>query len=344
MIPPLPFPPRALRLACIALLVCTAPTDAAEFKFDFGAKPQPGFTPVSPQTLYDAQRHFGFLDGAATPDGPSLFAVDVEEGNYQVTIRFGGGPEATSTTIKAESRRLMIEKVETAPGESETRVFTVNVRKPAISTGGTTSLSGRELGPPPVPDWDEQLTLEFNGKRPGVASIEIKPAVDAVTVFIAGDSTVTDQRNEPWGSWAQMLPRFFGPGVAVSNQAESGLALYSFEHQKRLEKILSMMKTGDYLFIQFGHNDQKDKSPGAGAFTSYQANLKKYIAAARAKGGIPVLVSPMERRRWKDDKPEATLADFAEAVRQTGAAEKAPVVDLSAMSLQLYAALRTGEE
>jgi lysophospholipase L1-like esterase len=137
-----------------------------------------------------------------------------------------------------------------------------------------------------------------------------------------------------------MLPRFFGRGVAVSNQAESGLALFSFERQKRLEKVLSMMKKGDYLFVQFGHNDQKDRRPGAGPFTTYKANLKRFVAAARGKGGIPVLVTPMERRRFdKDGKPTPTLADYAAAVRQVGAEEKVPVIDLNAMSLKFYAAL-----
>ena len=169
--------------------------------------------------------------------------------------------------------------------------------------------------------------------------MEIKPAKGAITVFIAGDSTVTDQRNEPWAGWGQMLPRFFTPGVAVSNQAESGLALYSFEHQKRLEKILSMMIKGDYLFIQFGHNDQKDKSPGAGPFTSYKTNLKRFIEAVRSKGGIPVLVTPMERRRWEGNELKPTLSDYAEAVRQVGVEEKAQMIDLNAMSLKLYTAL-----
>lgn len=333
----------ALFLSCAA--AAAMQTEAAEFKFDFSAgKAQPGYTQVTPQTTYEAQRGFGFLESAAaatTPDQPaaSVFAVDAEEGDYDVTMRFGDPKSATSTTIKAESRRLMIEKVETAPGKYETRTFTVNVRKPAISTGGVTSLNGREKGPPPVPDWDDHLTFEFNGKHPGVASMEIKPAKGALTLFLAGDSTVTDQRNEPWAGWGQMLPRFFGPGVAVSNQAESGLALYSFERQKRLEKVLSMMKKGDYLFIQFGHNDQKDKSAGAGPFTTYKANLKKFVEAARSKGGIPVLVTPMERRRWKGSEPEPTLTDYAEAVRQVGAEEKAPVIDLNAMSLKFYAAL-----
>lgn len=315
---------------------------AGEFQFDFSSgNTPPNHTPVTAQTIYDTKRGFGFLRGeAATPDQPSVFAVDVDEGNYEVTIRFGDAAVATSTTIKAESRRLIVERVETTPGQLETRTFTVNVRKPAISTGGTTSLNSRELGPPATPDWDDHLTFEFNGQRPGVASIEIKPARDAITVFLAGDSTVTDQRHEPYAGWGQMLPRFFRRSVAVSNHAESGLALFSFERQKRLEKILSMIKPGDYFFIQFGHNDQKDKRADAGPFTTYKANLKRFVAAARGKGGIPVLVTPMERRRFnKDGQPTTTLTDYAAAVRQVGTEESVPVIDLHAMSVKFYAAL-----
>lgn len=332
-----------LCLAMTAVLAAANVVEAAELKFEFTTsdKAQPGFTQVAPLTIYDAKRGFGFLEsGTAAPGKASLFAVDIEEGNYEVTMRFGDPKVATSTTIKAEARRLMLEKVDTAPGKYETRTFTVNARKPAISTGGVTSLNDREKTPPMTPDWDEQVSFEFNGKQPGVASLEITPAKEAVTVFLAGDSTVTDQRNEPYAGWGQMLPRFFGQGIAVSNQAESGLALYSFERQKRLEKVLSMMKKGDYLFIQFGHNDQKNKSAGAGPFTTYKANLKKFVEAARSKEGLPVLVTPMERRRFDNDgKLMPSLADYAEAVRQVGVEEKVPVIDLNAMSLKLYEAL-----
>jgi len=332
--------PGGLAVASV-LLIGGAALDAAEFKFDFGSGKAPaGYSKVAPQTAFDAKGGFGYLLGEGVgPNQAKVFAVDVDEGNYEVTIRFGDPTAATSTTIKAESRRLMIEKVETEPGKYETRTFTVNVRKPAMSTGGTTSLNGRELGPPPKLDWDNHLSLEFNGSHPGVASMEIKPAKDAVTVFVAGDSTVTDQDHEPYTGWGQMLPRFFTQGVAVSNQAESGLALYSFERQKRLEKILSMMKRGDYLFVQFGHNDQKDKSAGAGPFTTYKANLKKFVDAARSKGGIPVLVTPMERRHWKGGAFEPSLFEYAEAVRQTGAELRVPVIDLNAMSVKFYTAL-----
>ena len=99
------------------------------------------------------------------------------------------------------------------------------------------------------------------------------------------------------------------------------------------------MKPGDCLFIQFGHNDQKDKRKDAGPFTTYKASLKHYIAAVREKGGLPVLVAPMERRRWNRGKMETTLDQYAEAVQQAGAEEKVPVIDLHAMSIALYRAL-----
>ncbi len=331
---------RNLLIINLLLLLCVG-TEAAEFKFDFGSdKAQSGFAQVTAQTKYDEKQGFGFLENkAASPNSPRVFALDVAEGNYDVTMRFGDPTSASSTTIKAESRRLMLEKVETAPGIDEVRTFTVNVRKPAISTGGVTLLNNREKGPPPSPDWDEHLTFEINGKAPGVLSIEIKPAKAAITVFVAGDSTVTDQAKEPYAAWGQMLPRFFQQGVAVSNQAESGLALHSFKYQKRLDKVLSMMTKGDYLFIQFGHNDQKDKSSGAGPFTTYKKNLKQFVEAARSKDGVPVLVTPMERRRWEGNRFQPTLADYAEAVRQVGAEEKVPVIDLNAMSINFYTAL-----
>ncbi|WP_236620852.1 rhamnogalacturonan acetylesterase [Rhodopirellula sallentina] len=328
-------------LMCFSMLALCFPVAGAEYQFAFGPEVSlSGIVHVAPQTFYDSARGYGFLKtGAARTGTSSLFAVDVPEGNYDVTLRFGDPVDATSTTVKSEARRLMLEKVETAPGEYQTRSFTVNVRKPPISTGGTTRLNGREMGPPTIAGWDEHLTFEFSGLRPGVVSLEIQPASQVTTVFIAGDSTVTDQRNEPWSGWGQMLPRFFVQGVAVSNQAESGLALFSFESQKRLAKVFSMMKEGDYLFIQFGHNDQKDKRPGAGPFTTYRANLRKFVEATRDHGGIPVLVTPMERRRWSGGKTQQTLTDYAEAVRQTGEALNVPVIDLHAMSLAFYAGL-----
>lgn len=290
---------------------------------------------------YSPERGFGFLKSQSlTSDNTTVFAVAIKEGNYTVTMRFGAAEHPTSTTIKSEARRLMLESVETVPGEFVTKAFSVNVRQPGISTGGTTKLNSRELGPPIHTDWDQLLSFEFNGTQPQVASLEIRPATEVTTVFVAGDSTVTNQRNEPYAGWGQMLPRFFGPSVAVSNHAESGLALRSFEYQLRLKKLLSMMKPGDYVLIQFGHNDQKDPRDEAGPFTTYKSKLIEFVEAIRAKRGVPVLVTPMERLRMNSRGNQTpTLADFAEAVRQAGTEKDVAVVDLNAMSLKFYAAL-----
>lgn len=326
-------------LLASALLLSVSHGTAETLRFSFEESvPVEGAVTVSRDTFYEADRGHGFLrldgDGEA-----AVFAVDLEEGNYDVSLRIGDPSQAGDTTVKAESRRLMLRDVATGPGEFVTRRFTVNVRQPEFGEGHKTRLKSREYGPPMSPSWYGWLTLEFNGGQPSVAALQIEPNPEATTVFLAGDSTVTDQRNEPWAGWGQMLPGFFDAGVAVSNHAESGLALFSFAGQKRLEKILSMMKEGDYLFIQFGHNDQKDRREGAGAFTTYRKELGEFVAAFRERGGKPVLVTPMERRRWSGGKPQTTLDDYAEAVRQAGKDLEVPVIDLHKMSLELYAGL-----
>ena len=324
-----------------------------EWKFDFGAgSAATGYRAVSSDTRYSIESGFGFegevkvvayngnrpddlrRDGVSS-SAPFLFSAAVPEGFYDVTVTLGHPTEASATTVKAEARRLMLQNVQTAPGKLETHTFTVAVKRPQLTSGRSIGLKASQR----PTNWDEKLTLEFNGRLPSVAALVITPAKDFVGVFIAGDSTVTDQAPEPFTGWGQMLPRFFKPGVAVWNEAQSGESLASFESARLLQKIWEKARPNDYLFIQFGHNDQKDKKPGAGPFTSYKANLKRYIAEARNRKMIPILVTPMERRRFRGDTPLQTLADYAEAVRQTGQEENVPVIDLNAASLKLYAAL-----
>ena len=100
------------------------------------------------------------------------------------------------------------------------------------------------------------------------------------------------------------------------------------------------MKPGDYLLMQFGHNDQKEKGEGIGPFTSYKANLKKHIALVRSRGGVPVVVSPMERRAFDaSGKVKPSLTDYAEASRQAAQEERVAFIDLNAMSQRFYEAL-----
>jgi lysophospholipase L1-like esterase len=131
-----------------------------------------------------------------------------------------------------------------------------------------------------------------------------------------------------------MLPRFFKPEVAVANHAESGEAVAGSLRAQRFEKIFSLMKSGDYLFVQFGHNDQKDKAENA--LEIYKTNLKKIVARTRSLGGTPVLVTSMER---KGGVEHDTLAGYPDAVREVAKAENTALIDLNAMSRILYKAL-----
>jgi lysophospholipase L1-like esterase len=320
---------------------------ATSFSFTFGpaAADHSSSTPVAPDAHFTPEKGYGFVEGTVTADGPAVmsehpfaFSLAVPEGNYDVTLVLGGQSAAADTTVKAEARRLMLDHVRTAAGESAARTFTVNVRRPEIgSTGQRVKLKPDEHG---SRDWDDQLTIEFLGSHPAVRSIAVNRNDAAVTLFVAGDSTVCDQNKEPYCGWAQMLPSFFKEGLAVSNEAESGESLRSSLGARRLDKILDRMKPGDYLFIQYGHNDQKDKSPGAGAFTTYRDRLKQFVDAARKKGGLPVLVTSMNRRTFgPDGKIHNSLGDFPEAVRQVAREENVPLIDLHAMSAKFYEAM-----
>jgi len=305
-------------------------------------------TKLTPADTYATDRGFGFDLGtspASDASRPFYFSVAEPEGNYRVTLTFGDAHAASETTVKAESRQLMLERVTTRPGEFVTRSFVVNVRMPHLpapptnAPGGTAVvLNPREAG---LLRWDEKLTLEFDGPAPRVRSIAIEPA-RVPTVFLAGDSTVTDQPYEPTASWGQMLPRFLQPGVAVANHAESGETLKSFLAELRLAKILSQIQPGDYLFIQFGHNDEKRSWPQTyvEAHTTYRDYLRAYLDEARLRGATPVLVTSMQRRTFDAaGRITNTHGDYPEVVRALARDEHVALVDLDLISTAFYEAL-----
>jgi lysophospholipase L1-like esterase len=294
------------------------------------------FDPTNPR-IYDGVSGY-------EPGQPRSFSVKVPEGNYRVTVTLGDPKRASITTIKAESRRLMLDAVAVPRGKTVTRSFVVNVRDallappPANAPGGTeVRLKDREKG---SYTWDDRLTLEILGDTAAVRNIEVAPA-EVPTLYLLGDSTVTDQRYEPAASWGQMLPAFFGPDIAVANHAESGETLKSFVTELRLDKALSRVKPGDWAMIQFGHNDQKAQWPQthAPAATTYRDWLRTFIAEFRRRGAMPILVTSPERRNWTGDRIKATLSDYAQAVRAVAAEEKVPLIDLNAASIAFYEAL-----
>lgn len=290
---------------------------------------------------YSEETGYGY-DLVAPPakdsKSPFFFSVRVPDGNYKVTVRLGSRKQAGITTVRAESRRLFIESVPTKKKEFIERTFIVNKRNTHIDGNEYVRIKPREKR---KLNWDDKLTLEFNGSAPVCESITIEPADTTVTtVFLCGNSTVVDQDNEPWASWGQMIPYFFDTNVCIANYAESGESANTFIAAGRLKKALSQMKKGDYLFMEFGHNDQKQKGPGKGAYYSFMTSLKTFIDEARLRGAHPVLVTPTQRRSFgPDGHIRDTHEDYPEAMRWLAEKENVPLIDLNEMTRTLYEAM-----
>lgn len=249
------------------------------------------------------------------------FVVDVPDGTYQVLLIAGDTLADTVTRVKAGEGRLMLPTIRTVAGQCAEMRFAVVVR------GG-------------------RLRLTFSGTAPRINALEITLANQTMTVFLAGDSTVTDQPESgyPYCGWGQLLPAQFKHDVAVDNHAHSGRSSRSFIDEGRLDVIMRRMKPDDFLFIQFGHNDEKpDPARGTEPFTTYKQYLKKYIDAAREAEARPVLITPVHRRYFAEDGTLTdTHGDYITAVRELAAEEEVPLIDLAERSRLLFE--EAGEE
>ena len=253
----------------------------------------------------------------------------MEIGNYDVTVNLGTGKGPSANYVKFMGRRLAIDRTDVKAGETKAVTFTARVPGPYTTRRGDANSNRR-------------LIIEMFSNAPQADMPVFEPLVvpnpKARTIYLCGDSTVTDQRNEPWGSWGQILPAFVRQGWSVSNFARSGLALKTFEHEGRLKRILEHLKKDDWVVIQFGHNDQKIK--GEEPENGYTRRLNEWIDKVSAKGAFVVLVTPVERRRFDEKTGEhggKTLAGYAEAVKSVAAARGVPVVDLNDASYRMHA-------
>jgi lysophospholipase L1-like esterase len=270
-------------------------------------------------------------------------SVPVPEGNYQVTVHLQG-PKGTRVALLAEQRRLMAEDIELQGARPVERTVIVNVRRPELgalpdnATGGSmVRLKAREIG---SASWDDRLSVELRGGGE-FRSLRALPA-NLPTLYLAGDSTVTDQAAAPAGSWGQFLTRYFRGDIAVANHAESGESLKSFVTGHRLDKLLSRLSAGDWVMIQFGHNDQKQQWPQTftDAANTYRAWLRTYVAEIRRRGATPLLVTSPERRHFDaNGQIVPTLGAYPDAVRAVALEERVALLDLNSMSVKLYEAL-----
>lgn len=302
------------------------------WRLDFGTGAAPeGWVKIGADSLYGDKLGYGFTNTAKVnakcrEEAEALrrdfcipldtaFVIDVPNGIYTVSVLAGDERAATETTIKAGPGRMMVHKLSTSAGHYARISFSVWVQE------------GR-------------LTLAFSGRAPRINTLEVEAAPQACTLFLAGDSTVTDQPADgyPYAGWGQMLPMFVRADAAVANYAYSGRSSKSFISEGRLEEIWKRMKPYDYLLIQFGHNDQKyDEERHTQPFTTYKETLRIYIDGARERKAFPILVTPVHRRFFEEDGSlRDTHGDYLTAMRELAAEEEVPLVDLAKRTKELY--------
>ena len=257
---------------------------------------------------------------------PLLFKADVKkEGNYRIKVSLTGCAEMETEALLFLGRRHLAWKGILQYGQRQMVEGIVNVS--AIVPRGKT-----EMYP------DTTVDIALIGKGAALSGVQIE-AVECPVIYIGGDSTVTDQSADypyapgaSYSGWGQMLSAYLDSRIAVSNHAHSGLTTESFREEGHYAILYDRLKAGDYVLLQFAHNDQK--LDHLKAEEGYRENLDRYISEIRKKGAYPILVTPIARNTWKglDGSYNDLLAEYAEAVKRLGAQRKVPVVDLHAAS------------
>lgn len=299
---------------------------------------------VFPTAQFSEASGYGYQDPEST-HSVRHFAVRVAEGNYRIRLEFGDDDKPAKSLVKVEGRRLILPTVETAPGEKRVHEIVVNTRTHLIGPNGREGdkqaivMGGNEAR---SPTWDDRISFFIGGENPALRSITVQAAEGVPTLFLIGDSTVTDQVEAPYSSWGQALPLFLDSEVAVANHAKSGSTMKASMMELRLAKVFESMVEGDYLFIQFAHNDQKAYRPHSyvEAETTYKAYLGVLIAEARLRGATPILVTSMERAKFDENRRIIrSHGGYPQAMREVAASEGVALIDLEPMSIEFYEAL-----
>lgn len=264
-----------------------------------------------------------FMDWQKDGQMPLTFVQEVPEGNYKVSVSIYAKQEEEVQVFLG--RRRMIYRGNLQAGEAVTVSGLVNVC-PIIPRTYANAME------------DKTVDVTIFGKGVHVSEIEIEPW-EGPTVYIAGDSTVTDQSAAypyyPWNSycgWGQMLSAYLGEQMAVSNHAHSGLTTESFRTEGHYQILIDRIQKGDICLIQFGHNDQKLAE--LKAYEGYRDRMLVYIAEIKEKGGVPVIVSPLARNSWLvTGEYNDLLEEYAKACKDIAAEQNIPLLDLHRLSM-----------
>lgn len=173
-----------------------------------------------------------------------------------------------------------------------------------------------------------------------------QPSSEKFTIWTIGDSTMANKKAEvaPETGWCQAFSNFVSANVEVKNRAVNGRSTKSFITEKRWQWVLDSLKGGDYVFIQFGHNDEKiqDSTRYTEPFTSYRRNLEKFVTESRAKGATPILFTSIVRRKFENGFLTDTHENYPVVTRIVASEMNAPLIDLQMLTAGAVTAV--GEE
>ncbi|HEX3046009.1 MAG TPA: discoidin domain-containing protein, partial [Bacillota bacterium] len=293
--------------------------------------PSTATTPTPTMVSTDGPPVDPALRSQCTGTSPIKFHMNVAPGNYDVTVVLGDTSSAGATLVQAEARRLMFGQLSTSAGTLSRQTFTVNVREPeGQPTGqGGTGTSG--------------LDLVFAGSNPKLNGLGVVTASNPLVVYLCGDSTTCDQPTAPYTGWGQMLPHYCKLGLCIANYGDSGESSGSFLSNSALfPAVEKLIKANNYVFIQFGHNDKSVDE------ATYKTNLTSYVTKTRAKGGIPIFITPPVRRLFNSDgKTLSSTAlhvnslgvNLPAAMKAVATANNVPLIDLTTKSKNLVESL-----
>ncbi|MGM9476390.1 rhamnogalacturonan acetylesterase [Pedobacter sp. GSP4] len=176
-------------------------------------------------------------------------------------------------------------------------------------------------------------------------SLSFIQAPKKTTLYIIGDSTAAnkDPKTYPETGWGMALQDFFKTDVTVDNRALNGRSTKSFRAEKRWDPILAQLNPGDYVFIEFGHNDEKIDKPTVGvSLADFKLNLVNYVKETRSKKAFPVLLTPISRRSFKNGVLIDSHGDYPRITRQVADSLNVPLIDMLVKTESLLT--RLGEE
>ncbi|MFD2025200.1 GDSL-type esterase/lipase family protein [Promicromonospora aerolata] len=292
-----------------------------------------GAVAIDAGTMYGADERIGFVDpGEVTATdrggadalrsdfvtvGDTELVADLPNGDYRVGLVSGDSEGATDIAITAE-QMAKVQATEKPAGQYLEMEFDIALV-------------------------DGQLNLELSGSAANLAALTLtrispREAASRPTVYVTGDSTVQtyDEYWAPQAGWGQMLDRFLPDDIAVDNHAIGGRSSKNFISQGRLDEVLTEIRPGDYLYVQFGHNDNSygvDDRYAAPA--DYRNYLRAYVEGARQRGATPILVTPVSRRSFDaSGQANVSFPQYVEQATALAAETGVPLVDLSASSRQ----------